>query len=72
MPRKSDLPKSRHHIMLFDEDWEFLEVNYGATSRSPIGVSAAVSAIVHAKVSDMRARAAEAFERQREERAANG
>lgn len=65
MARKSDLKKSRHHIMLYDEDWDFLATNYGPNSRAPIGISEAITKIVHAKISEMRARAAEAFERQR-------
>ena len=62
MGKKSELPKSRHHILLYDEDWEFLETNYGPNSRVSIGISAAITAIVHAKVMDMRAKAAEAYE----------
>lgn len=64
MSRKSELPKSRHHIMLYDEDWDFLEANYGKVSATPIGASAAISAIVHAKVRQLKAKAAEEWERQ--------
>lgn len=70
MPRKSDLPKSRHHVMLFDEDWDFLEQNYGPNSQSGIGVSAAIAAIVHAKVRALRAKAAAEWERMQEEKRA--
>lgn len=65
MVRKSDLKKSRHHVMLYDEDWDFLETNYGPNSKSPIGISAAITAIIHAKIMDMRARAATEYERLR-------
>lgn len=67
MARKSDLKKSRHHVMLYDEDWDFLATNYGPNSRTPIGISEAITRIVHAKVMEMRARAAEEFERQKME-----
>lgn len=67
MSRKSELPKSRHHIMLYDEDWEFLETNYGKSSGTPVGASAAISAIVHAKVRQLRAAAAAAWEQQQAE-----
>lgn len=60
--RKSELEKGRYHIMLNREDYEFLEQEYGKNSAKPIGVSAAVSAIVHAKVLDLKAKAAEAYE----------
>lgn len=62
MVKKSPLPKGRYHIMLFVEDWDFLEAEYGPASPKPIGMSAAITAIVHAKVLDLRAQAAEAFE----------
>lgn len=62
MVRKSELPKARYHVMLFVEDYEFLEQEYGKNGPKPVGVSAAISAIIHAKVLDLKARAAEAYE----------
>ena len=63
MARKIELDTDRFHIVLFKDDVEFLEAEYGKNSAKPVGLSFAVRAIVHAKVEDMRARAAEAYER---------
>ena len=62
MVHRNEHEKVRVHIMLFKDDVEFLEQEYGKNSRKPMGLSAAVSVIVHAKVQDMQSKAAEAFE----------
>jgi hypothetical protein len=53
--RKSPLPQSPHHVLVFDEDWEFLLRNYGPDSPSKMGVGPAIRQIVHAKVLQLRA-----------------
>lgn len=62
MVHRNEHEKVRVHIMLFKDDVEFLEQEYGKNSRKPMGLSGAVSIIVHAKVLDMQAKAAEAYE----------
>lgn len=62
MSKKSELEKVRVHVMLFKEDLEFLEEEYGRNSPKAFGLSAAITAIIHAKVQDLRAKAAEAYE----------
>lgn len=63
MSKKSPLPHSRHHLFLYDEDWEFLQANYGPGSiNHKVGVSGAVKTVVHAFVKRLKARSAEAFE----------
>ncbi|MCK9361754.1 hypothetical protein M0Q28_06060 [Patescibacteria group bacterium] len=47
MSKKTILPTSRRHVMMFDEDWEWLEGQYGANSPSKIGVAEAVRIVVH-------------------------
>lgn len=59
MPRRATLPISKHHIGLFDEDWSWLDDHYGRYSGNQLGTSAAVRAIIHSKVLELRARAAE-------------
>jgi hypothetical protein len=63
MSKKSPLPQSRRHVMLYDEDWDWLQAEFG----QKIGVGAAIKVIVHRKVQDMKAKANEAFDRIRDE-----
>lgn len=67
MSKKAALPQSRRHVMIYDEDWEFLQQEFGQGSKSEIGVGVAIKTIVHAKVQDMKARANEAFDKIRED-----
>ena len=52
------LPKSRRHIFVYDEDWEFLERHFGprAPTSQRIGVGNISAEIIHAKVAELRAR----------------
>lgn len=50
-----ELPQTRRHVLIFDEDWEYLTESYGARGLKPIGVSAAIRKIIHAKVLGLRA-----------------
>jgi hypothetical protein len=55
--RKTERPATRRHVMIADDDWEFLEHVYGTGGIKPIGVSKAIRLIVGAKVRDLRAKA---------------
>lgn len=57
MTRKASQPQSPRHILVFDEDWEFLEQQYGRNSVSHMGVSPAIRAIIHAYVRRLKAHA---------------
>lgn len=58
MSRKAILPQSRHHVLIFDEDWDWLTQNYGPGSYgSQIGISGAIRAIIHQRVLGMKAKA---------------
>ncbi len=59
MPRQTEMPISKHHIALFDEDWDFLEYHYGRQSTNQLGTSAAIRAIIHRHVMVMRSLAIE-------------
>lgn len=50
MTKKSRLPQSPRHVLLFDEDWQYLETHFGPTGFKPIGVSAIIRAIIHTKI----------------------
>ncbi len=67
MPRQTELPISKHHIALFDEDWDFLEYHYGRYSDNQLGTSAAIRAIIHRHVMVLRSRAIEATDQRRVE-----
>ena len=45
MNRRFEAPSTRRHVFIYDEDWQFLQSAYGATS------SKAVRNIVHSYVS---------------------
>jgi hypothetical protein len=47
MSKKVNRPQSRRHIFVYDEDWEFLETNFGLTSQARIGTSATIREIIH-------------------------
>lgn len=66
MPRKPDMPKVRVHLMIFQEDFQFLKEQYDRDIgiAAPIGVSEAASRILHTKVMELRAKAAEKYEQQ--------
>lgn len=56
MPRQSPLPQSSHHILLYDEDWEWLQRYYGVNNHpNRLGASAAIREIVHDKIKERRA-----------------
>lgn len=56
MSRKSVLPQSPHHILVYDEDWEFLKQVYGPQGENPIGISPAIRALIHTFVNRLKAR----------------
>lgn len=54
MSKKLKLPASARHIILFDEDWEFLETRFGPTGFKPLGVSEVLRAKIHNWILTMR------------------
>jgi hypothetical protein len=56
MSKRAELPQSRRHILVFDEDWDFLERAFGIGSPNRFGVGPAIRQIIHAKVKDMKAK----------------
>lgn len=73
MSKKSTLPQTRHHILIYDEDWEYLERNYGPGSHGAgIGISGAIRAVLHQRVQGMKAREHGALDRLRDEQRPTG
>ena len=60
MSKRAVLPQSRRHILIYDEDWDYLDAAYGPGSQSKYGTSAAIRTFLHAKVLQLKARASEA------------
>lgn len=56
MSKKAELPQSRHHVLIFDEDWTFLEANFGIHSANRIGAGVAIRKLVHSHVKGLRQR----------------
>lgn len=72
MSKKSDLPQSPHHVLIYDEDWKFLEENYGPHSENRIGVSASIRALVHRRVLQLKSQATEAADARASAKSASG
>lgn len=53
MSKRSDRPQSRRHILVYDEDWEWLERHAAIHN---LGVGQTIREIVHARVKLMRER----------------
>lgn len=56
MSRKSTIPQTPRHVLIFDEDWEFLKRYFGPQGIRPIGVSPAIRAMIHKMVTNIRQR----------------
>lgn len=54
MSKRAELPQSRHHVLIFDEDWSFLEANFGRQSLNRIGAGVAIRKLVHSHVKGLR------------------
>lgn len=54
MSKRAELPQSRHHVLIFDEDWAFLEANYGIHSANRIGAGVAIRKLVHSHVRQLK------------------
>lgn len=68
MVKKSRLPQSRHHILIYDEDWNWLNQNYGPGSfGSAVGISGAIRELVHQRVIAMKAKANGELDKLRDE-----
>lgn len=73
MSKKSTLPQSRRHILIFDEDWEFLTKIYGpGGAHSEVGISGAIRAVVHQRVLGIKAKMNGELDRLRDEERATG
>lgn len=56
MSRKAIYPQSRRHILIYDEDWEYLSRRYGQNSISRVGIGAMIRNMIHLHVKALRER----------------
>lgn len=57
MSRKARLPQSPHHVMIYDEDWEFLRATLGPGGlHKELGIGEFVRELVHRRVAELRQR----------------
>jgi tRNA G37 N-methylase TrmD len=54
LSKKSRLPQSPRHVLIYNEDWEYLETRFGPTGLKPVGVSNVIRALIHQKILDWR------------------
>ena len=57
MSKKAERPQRARHILVYDEDWAYLESVYGRSGQGTMGVGPAIRQLIHAWVSRQRARA---------------
>ena len=73
MSKKSKLPQSRRHILVYDEDWEYLMRHYGPGSvRSDVGVSRAIREVLHQRVQGLRIKEAGEIDKLRDDQRPTG
>ena len=53
--KHGELPTSRRHVHLYDEDWVFLTEFFSPQNGQDIGVSEAIRTILHARVRQLKA-----------------
>lgn len=56
MSKKAVYPQSRRHILVYDEDWEYLDRRYGKNTTSRIGMGAMIRNMIHLHVKALRER----------------
>lgn len=68
MSRKALLPQRARHVLIYDEDWDWLQQVYGRQGGAkPIGTSVAIRTILHAYVKRARATEVEVLDSEGEE-----
>lgn len=73
MSKRSVLPQNRRHILIYDEDWDYLVQNYGPGSHGArVGISGAIRAVLHQRVLGMKARANNIADKLRDDQRSTG
>ncbi len=57
MAKKSTVPQSRHHLMIYDEVWDWFEKNFGpGSANGTVGISKAINHVLFQRVQAMKAK----------------
>lgn len=54
LSKKAARPQTPRHILVWDEDWEYLDSRFGQAGLHPIGVSRVLRALIHQRVLEWR------------------
>ncbi len=65
MPRRSDLPLSKHVLNLYDEDWQYLVRMFGPEGHVNSGASEVIRKVIHKFCRRMQQAAADAEDEER-------
>lgn len=67
MTKRAARPQHARHVMIWDDDWEFIEAQFGrANGPGSIGASGAIRALVHRWVGVLRSRARVSLDQQQQ------
>lgn len=67
MSKKSAVPQSRHHLMIYDEVWQWFEKNFGpGSANAGVGISKAINHVLNQRVLAMKAKEAGEMDRVRD------
>ena len=66
MSKRAEMPQTRRHVLIFDEDWDWLESNYGRYSSSRIGTGVAVRKILHSHIRALKQQVQDNLDRRRQ------
>lgn len=54
--KRFDLPSTPRHILIYDEDWSFLQEKFGPNSASRYGTGPAIRDYIHKRVLELKAK----------------
>ncbi len=60
MKKSEILAQSPRHILVYDEDWDYIETHFGRDSPAKLGAGKAIRGIVHSFVRRLKAKAEDA------------
>lgn len=62
MSKRKRLPASPRHILIYDEDWEFLSKHFGRHTSRPLGAGPVICEIIHSRVNALKQKLIETLE----------
>jgi hypothetical protein len=56
MSKRSELPTIKRHLAIYEEDWHWLEANFGLHTANAVGAGKAIRLMVHKRVRELKAK----------------